>query len=79
MREDGDITAFDYSEGKVARQAELPEYDANAEDAVTLLLPTGEATPRGATVFLHTKQPRLQSSNSVAYPIIRFGATYLPS
>ena len=33
----GDITAFDYSEGAVARQAELLAYDANAEDAVTLL------------------------------------------
>jgi len=33
----GDITAFDYSEGAVARQAELLAYDANAEDVVTLL------------------------------------------
>ena len=32
----GDITAFDYSEGAVERQAELLAYDANAEDAVTL-------------------------------------------
>ena len=33
----GDITAFDYSKGAVARQAELLAYDANAEDVVTLL------------------------------------------
>ena len=32
-----DITAFDYSEGAVERQAELLSYDSNAEDAVTLL------------------------------------------
>ena len=33
----GDITAFDYGEGAVARQAELLAYDSHAEDVVTLL------------------------------------------